>query len=697
MKPNKKEALHFIELLAGENTTYDWRIIHPRGPAKALRGALEDIWAGIESAAENGAGAFVMVNETDGNGQRTSNVVKIRAVFVDLDGAPLAPVLDSQLSPQVIVQSSLEKWHAYWLVDDDFPLEKFTAVQKAIAAKFRGDPSVNDLPRVMRLPGSIHTKGAPFCSHIYQVDKSLPRYSLVEVVEGLGLELETKQRGQRSEDQGQGFDVNRPLNDGQRTGALTSFVGKLICQGMEDDMVLAAVRAWNANNNPPLPDEKLVSTIMSIRKADNRGRFAANDTFGQLNKNHAAVMLGGKCVILDESQDEVVFTSVHDFKNYYASLPKIEGKNAAVYWMNHPERRQYKTVVFDPSGAANDDTYNLWRGFSVEPREGDCSLYLAHIKDNICCGNMEHYEYMLNWMADAAQNPSVLPGVAVVLQGKQGTGKGIFATEFGSLFGKHFKHVQSYDRLIGKFNAHLADASVIFCDEIIWGGNRKDAGPLKTLITEKARTVEYKGKDCMQVQNFSRVIMATNEEWAIPAAAEERRFFVLEVSDAKQQNTAYFESIRKQMAAGGREALLHMLLNRDISGYDVRTAPKTEALAYQKSLSLDSVGKWVYACLVTESLHAHGEYGIPQFLETGWPERVKKEELFARYASWCRGEGERYPAARNAFFRKLKTWIAGYSEHKETVEGQRVRWVSFSGVEDCIEHFREATGCEFSE
>lgn len=46
-----------------------------------------------------GAGVFVTVNATDGNGRQTHNIQRVRALFVDLDGAPLAPVLEAALAP----------------------------------------------------------------------------------------------------------------------------------------------------------------------------------------------------------------------------------------------------------------------------------------------------------------------------------------------------------------------------------------------------------------------------------------------------------------------------------------------------------------------------------------------------------------------------------------------------------------------
>jgi hypothetical protein len=39
-----------------------------------------------------GAGVFVTVNETDLKGRTAKNITSVRAVFVDLDGAPLEPV-----------------------------------------------------------------------------------------------------------------------------------------------------------------------------------------------------------------------------------------------------------------------------------------------------------------------------------------------------------------------------------------------------------------------------------------------------------------------------------------------------------------------------------------------------------------------------------------------------------------------------
>lgn len=127
-----------------------------------------------------GAGIFVMINEGDGipsPGKATcrsnDNVVCIRSVFCDLDGAPLEPILQAAVQPQIIVESSPGKWHVYWLTSDT-TLAEFRGIQKALADKFNSDPAECDLARVMRLPGFYHQKGKPFMTRLVKPTPTAP-------------------------------------------------------------------------------------------------------------------------------------------------------------------------------------------------------------------------------------------------------------------------------------------------------------------------------------------------------------------------------------------------------------------------------------------------------------------------------------------------------------------------------------------
>jgi hypothetical protein len=139
--------------------------------ARVFHGSLPEHAAALEKLQQRGAGVFVMVNRGDGivhEGQKTcratANVTSVRALWVDLDGSPLQPVLDAH-HPDIIVESSPGRWHAYWLTHD-CQLADFKRRQQQIAAKFKGDPKVCDLPRVMRLPGFWHQKSEPFMTRL---------------------------------------------------------------------------------------------------------------------------------------------------------------------------------------------------------------------------------------------------------------------------------------------------------------------------------------------------------------------------------------------------------------------------------------------------------------------------------------------------------------------------------------------------
>lgn len=151
---------------------------------RQLHGTFSDHRETLAKLNRDGAGIFVTVNETDCKGRASKNITSVRAVFVDLDGAPLKPVQEFYLQPSIIVETSHKKWHAYWLVDD---LKKpdFKKMQQTIAQTFEGDPAVNDLPRVMRLPGFYHQKGEPQRSELLSADRER-RYTANQFVNALG-------------------------------------------------------------------------------------------------------------------------------------------------------------------------------------------------------------------------------------------------------------------------------------------------------------------------------------------------------------------------------------------------------------------------------------------------------------------------------------------------------------------------------
>jgi AAA domain/RepB DNA-primase from phage plasmid/MarR family len=131
-------------------------------------------------------GIYVTVNRTNGQGRTAKDVTGVRAVFVDLDDAPIEPVMEGPLKPSIVVQSSAGKHHAYWLLArDGLPLDQFTPFQKMLAIRFSGDRRVCDLPRVLRIPGFFHRKAEPFLVRIVSLDADLI-YTRSQLIEAFG-------------------------------------------------------------------------------------------------------------------------------------------------------------------------------------------------------------------------------------------------------------------------------------------------------------------------------------------------------------------------------------------------------------------------------------------------------------------------------------------------------------------------------
>lgn len=170
------ETEKFLAILAPDDTEFtyqtfpDAKVQKDKNLVRILHGSFAECKEELQSLNDRGAGIFITVNRTDLKGREAVNITGIRALFVDLDGAPLEPVLNAAVPPDMIVESSEERYHAYWLISN-CPIDSFKSTQQALAKRFDGDRSCCDTPRVLRLPGFFHRKNPtkPFLTTIHSV------------------------------------------------------------------------------------------------------------------------------------------------------------------------------------------------------------------------------------------------------------------------------------------------------------------------------------------------------------------------------------------------------------------------------------------------------------------------------------------------------------------------------------------------
>jgi hypothetical protein len=177
-----KETLRFFDVLAPdrfitfqglpESREAKSTRLKNRSP-RVVHGSLEQHVDALLGWSRAGCGVFFMVNEGDGSGRKSRNVKRVRAVFVDLDGSPLEPVLAWALAPHAVVESSPGRWHVYWRLAV-CSVEEFGDLQARLAERFGGDPVVKDPPRLMRVPGFRHLKDQPFQARVERLGQNPP-------------------------------------------------------------------------------------------------------------------------------------------------------------------------------------------------------------------------------------------------------------------------------------------------------------------------------------------------------------------------------------------------------------------------------------------------------------------------------------------------------------------------------------------
>ncbi len=634
----REAAREWIEKWNGKRNIY-WHVNEPAGPI-GKKAEKEDI----------GAAHFLHVDVDPRAGEELAEEQeRLRRLIVDEEGWP-----KNLPRPQVVVFSG-GGYQAFWRLSEPVPIkgdvaaaEEFERYNKAVELLLGAD-NCHNVDRIMRLPGTLNIpdekkikKGrVPVEAMVDRaVDGSVP-LSMFHPAPAVNPNPDTPTLGRVHvpADVPRLADVNEldvddavkivivqgelPPEDCSekqqgftRSHWLMYATCALIRGGVADEVVFSIITDPQFGISAHVLAQKGDTRKYAIRQIERAHEFVVSPYLRDMNEKHAVIgNLGGKCRVIEEVYDEsarrqqLTKQSFADCCNRYMNVlveagTKQDGtpvyKPLGKWWLEHPLRRQYDRLAFSPGKNLGPDVYNLWRGFAVEPAAGDCTLFLEHCRDVICGGDEDYYRYLLGWLARAVQSPDRPGETAVVLRGRQGTGKTLFAELFGELFGRHYLAVTDAKHLTGSFNAHLRDCVVLFGDEAFNVGDRGHEQKLKTLVTSSLLTYEAKGVDSEAGPNYVHLIAASNAEWVVPADLDDRRFFVLDVSAHRAGDRQYFAAlVRETRREGGAAALLKFLLEYDLSGFEVRDVPKTGALRDQQRFSAEPHVEAFMRCLET--------------------------------------------------------------------------------------------------
>ena len=332
---------------------------------------------------------------------------------------------------------------------------------------------------------------------------------------------------------------------------------------------------------------------------------------------------------------------------------------------------------------------------SVQTNAPQCPNVAAFLRDVICSGDNRQYDYLRNWLAWKMQNPLSKPGVAIVLIGEQGTGKGTFGYLMMDVFGKHHSMlIQDTEQLLGKFLGHLEGKLILFVDEAIFGRDPRTKSKYKSLITEPTMLIEHKGHTPRQVQSHFAVIVASNELTAVPVEPGDRRATVIEVSSGRKNGDAYFTNLRRAWVNGEREEFIRHLLARDVSGFNPRIPLNTVAKSAVASATADdATGFWSH--VVKTGRLPGGAFGFKEHANGhdwyGLPTTILRKELHDAFRVWGKDNGIRSHVTEAELTRRVGQLCSERQPYRQS-SGARERGFTYPTLDRCEQLLNVALG-----
>jgi hypothetical protein len=354
--------------------------------------------------------------------------------------------------------------------------------------------------------------------------------------------------------------------------------------------------------------------------------------------------------------------------------PKLVKKAFIGTWLFDEDVRAYEGIVsYPPDIKYNDDRYyNIWTPFAGEelirkyeivnnlfcPAKG---VILNHIRRLV--GGGETAEYMLSWIAQMIQYPSVKSNCPTLIS-EEGAGKGSLMRLFGLMLGKSkvFETSSPEDHIWGQFNAVLKDAFLVNLNELSIKQTLQSEGKIKTLITDSQLTINAKCEKPFNIESFHRFFISTNKEEPIKTHKKDRRNWIVRCSDEFVGNVEYFNMIHSILDDERNIAVLYNYFkNEHPDMKDFKSIPKPMGEYQQElvQLSRSVIDEYVMYRSV-EQYYYKNKNNEPI-------EEISSAELFNDFVTWKHNRKITYECSATQFAVRLKRLnISGVDKGKKT-------------------------------
>jgi hypothetical protein len=318
--------------------------------------------------------------------------------------------------------------------------------------------------------------------------------------------------------------------------------------------------------------------------------------------------------------------------------------------------------------------FNEYRAIPAPPPGGawekvDLTPFFEHLEHLI--PDEGERELFLDWVAYKFQHPERRPfAILMVADGAFGVGRSSVGQLLQGVFGP-YAGVTDAKQLHSPYNGWLYAKTMIVCDEIMTGITGYRAGlelfdTIKTYIDTSAGKIGVNIKYGAQFEaiNYASFLMFTNHADALHLPEGDRRICVLTNSTATMTKEQIAKLVAFKATEGVHLALRAMLLARDVSSFDVSTAPMTPAKAKMISMAKQD-----------------GDEIIEEIKST-FSDLVTKRQVLAYALHWTKANGTGTEETIDRFVKRdLERWFRSLDKlnddnrHGGRINGEPVRCV----------------------
>jgi hypothetical protein len=217
-------------------------------------------------------------------------------------------------------------------------------------------------------------------------------------------------------------------------------------------------------------------------------------------------------------------------------LETSKGRESFIMLLNKDNFKKYKTIIFNPVKMENRNYFNIFKGFgyteiSNKPNEKHLKIFkewLNYILKYVCEDNEGQYKYFMNYLANIIQEPDFKPHICYILYSNdKGTGKSSLCKMLRKLVGMKHSFIGNVRVIFEKHSTSSEYKFLNVLEELDKKMGHETYEQLKDKIQNDYCNVNKKYKDIIELKDYTRYMITTNDYKSLRIDRNHRRFALL--------------------------------------------------------------------------------------------------------------------------------------------------------------------------